>query len=294
MRTTILQYAERLFDRVHHIWESAETSRVLSFILVIVFLSVSGISFLAKWGVPYFDTLKDEIKSPFYAIEISFTILLVFELLSLIFVLPSSVSKSVGKQLELLSLIFVRGAFKEFSHIKDFDWEGMSEQIITMSYYTIGALLIFIMLGLSTRFRKHYPLSTSAENNNRFIQAKKLIALLLLLCSLIVGFSDLIFMYKKDNFSSSFHTFHTFYTLLIFSDILIVLIALRYTMSYYKIFRYSAFVVATIFIRLALSAEMYFNIIIGVSVAAFVLLLTISYNYFIHFNQESEANSKLL
>ncbi|MBP7172610.1 MAG: hypothetical protein KBA33_00900 [Cloacibacterium sp.] len=288
MRTSILQNAENFFDRIHHIWESATTSRLLSFILVMVFLSVSGVSFLAKWELPFFDTLKDEVKSPFYAIEISFTILLVFELLSLIFVLPNSVSKSVGKQLELLSLIFIRGAFKEFSHIKDFDWEGMSEQIINMSFYTIGALLIFIMLGLATRFRKHYPLSTSAEDNNRFIQAKKLIALLLIFFSLIVGFSDLILMYRKHNFSSSFHTFHTFYTLLIFSDILIVLIALRYTMSYYKIFRYSAFVVATIFIRLALSAEMYFNIIIGVSVAAFVLLLTISYNYFIQFSKEKD------
>jgi hypothetical protein len=288
MRTSILQNAENFFDRIHHIWESATTSRLLSFILVMVFLSVSGVSFLAKWELPFFDTLKDEVKSPFYAIEISFTILLVFELLSLIFVLPNSVSKSVGKQLELLSLIFIRGAFKEFSHIKDFDWEGMSEQIINMSFYTIGALLIFIMLGLATRFRKHYPLSTSAEYNNRFIQAKKLIALLLIFFSLIVGFSDLILMYRKHNFSSSFHTFHTFYTLLIFSDILIVLIALRYTMSYYKIFRYSAFVVATIFIRLALSAEMYFNIIIGVSVAAFVLLLTISYNYFIQFSKEKD------
>ena len=76
------------------------------------------------------------------------------------------------------------------------------------------------------------------------------------------------------------HSFKSFYTVLIFSDIVIVLIALRYTLNYYKIFRYSAFVLATILIRISLSAKPVIDVIIGVAATIFVLILTLAYNYF--------------
>ena len=74
----------------------------------------------------------------------------------------------------------------------------------------------------------------------------------------------------------------------IFSDIIIVLIALRYTLSYLRIFRYSAFVLATIFIRLALTSEIYYNIIIGVFASVYVLILTVFYNYFLNAKPNSD------
>jgi len=94
--------------------------------------------------------------NPFFAIEISFTLLLILELLSLIFVLHKSVVKSVGKQFELLSLLLL-GAF------------------------------------------------------------------------IIVGFLDIKALTQTGKY---LHSFHSFYTVLIFSDIIIVLIALRYTLNY--------------------------------------------------------------
>jgi hypothetical protein len=101
---------------------------------------------------------------------------------------------------------------------------------------------------------------------------------LLLVAFAAVGVNDLKILFSTGSY---LHSFQTFYTVLIFSDIIIVLIALRYTLNYYRIFRYSAFVLATILIRISLSAETYYNVGIGVVACLFVLALTIAYNHFL-------------
>jgi hypothetical protein len=101
---------------------------------------------------------------------------------------------------------------------------------------------------------------------------------LLLVAFAAVGVNDLKILFSTGSY---LHSFQTFYTVLIFSDIIIVLIALRYTLNYYRIFRYSAFVLATILIRISLSAETYYNVGIGVVACLFVLELTIAYNHFL-------------
>ena len=94
----------------------------------------------------------------------------------------------------------------------------------------------------------------------------------------VVGYIDIKELITTGKY---LHSFKTFYTVLIFSDIVIVLIALRYTLNYFKIFRYSAFVLATILIRVSLSTKTYYDVIIGIVAALFVLVLTYAYNYFL-------------
>jgi len=250
----------------------------VSIVLVITFIASTILSYLDRSNLISLGTWDEYFSNPFFSIEISFTLLLILELLSLIFVLPKSVSKSVGKQLELLSLIFIRATFKEFSHITDFNWDHMTTPIINMIWYSFGALIIFVILGFNYKLQLHTPLTKTEDDVKEFVQSKKLLALFLLIAFVIIGFLDI----KTLALTGIYHgSFHSFYTILIFSDIIIVLIALRYTLNYYKIFRYSAFVVATIFIRIALSIKPYYDVIIGITAAVFVLLLTISYNYFL-------------
>jgi uncharacterized membrane protein YedE/YeeE len=58
-------------------------------------------------------------------------------------------------------------------------------------------------------------------------------------------------------------------------------LALRYTMDYYKIFRYSAFVLTTVLIRISLSLPSYFNVILGIVAAVFLVCTSLAYNFFI-------------
>lgn len=283
MLSFILNISERVFDRLKNAYENQAVNKVISISLVSVFLLTSFIGFLVNYNYLDLGILNEYFLNPFFSIEVSFVALLMFEIFSLIFVLPKSVSRSVGKQLELLSLIFIRGAFKEFSHIKDFtlndmSWNNLPEPIINMIFYAVGSLIIFTLLGFTNKMRRHTPLTKIEADAKSFYQAKKLLAIFLLVAFIIILIIDFSgFVVTGYHFPS----FHTFYTMLIFSDILIVLIALRYTMNYYKIFRYSAFVVATIFIRLALSVKPFYNVLIGVFATVFVMLLTLTYNYFL-------------
>jgi hypothetical protein len=85
----------------------------------------------------------------FFAIEIAFTLLLLAELLALIFVLPHSVARSVGKQIELLSLILLRSAFKELKVYEEpIVWLDHQEAIFKMVAEASGSLLIFFLLGI--------------------------------------------------------------------------------------------------------------------------------------------------
>lgn len=274
-----LSHINSFYELLKLIWESKRSLYVTSVVLVASFISCSLLSFLVINDYVDLGVFNPHFKNPFFSIEVVFTMLLITELFGLIFMLPRSVAKSVGKQFELLSLIFLRDGFKEFSHIgTNFNWEFLKEPFVNMMIYGFGAIAIFAILGFTSKLQRHIKLTNTEDDQEQFIRLKKLLAILLLIAFAIVGYIDI----KELIVSGTYlHSFKTFYTVLIFSDIIIVLIALRYTLNYYKIFRYSAFVLATILIRVSLSAQPYYDVIIGVVASLFVLILTLAYNYFL-------------
>lgn len=279
MQKSFLKLISNLFERLKQFWESKSSSYIISVVLVFSFIICSLLSLLVIYEYIHLGRFNEHFKNPFFSIEIVFTLLLITELFGLIFMLPTSVAKSVGKQFELLSLIFLRDGFKEFSHIgPNFSWQTTKEPLMSMMIYGFGAIAIFFMMGLTYKLQKHIQITNIEDDQEQFIRLKKLLAILLLIAFTVIGYVDIKELIITGHY---LHSFHTFYTVLIFSDIIIVLIALRYTMNYYKIFRYSAFVLATILIRIALSVEQYYGVIIGVVAALFILVLTIAYNYFL-------------
>ena len=279
MQHSFLKLVSNLFEKLKQFWESKPSSYIISVVLVFSFVVCSLLSLLVIYEHIHLGRFNEDFRNPFFSIEIVFTLLLITELVGLIFMLPKSVAKSVGKQFELLSLIFLRDGFKEFSHIgTDFSWQTTKEPLISMMIYGFGAIAIFFIMGLTYKLQKHIQITSIEDDQEQFIRLKKLLAILLLIAFVVIGYVDI----KELIISGHYlHSFHTFYSVLIFSDIVIVLIALRYTMNYYKIFRYSAFVLATILIRIALSVELYYDVIVGVVASLFILVLTIAYNYFL-------------
>lgn len=275
----LLDITDSLFFRLKTFWESKLNHKMISSFLVLIFVISAGISVGVILGWVNVGKFNSKFINPFFAVEVAFTLLLIAELFSLIIVLPKSVAKSVGKQFELLSLIFLRNGFKEFSHIgNDYLWVDIKEEVTGMLIYAGGALAIFAIMGFVYTIQKHIKVTDIEKDQFKFVSMKRLLALLLLISFLGIGGMDAFALLDEGVYH---HSFHLFYSVLIFSDIIIVLIALRYTLNYYKIFRYSSFVLATILIRISLSAEAHYNVGIGVAAALFVLLLTVSYNYFL-------------
>jgi hypothetical protein len=76
--------------------------------------------------------------------------------------------------------------------------------------------------------------------------------------------------------------FAEIYTILIFSDVLLVLVANRFFPGFRDIFRSSGFTISTLLMRLSLTAPDFWNVGIGVGAALFALLLAFAYKRSTH------------
>ncbi|WP_245531158.1 hypothetical protein [Belliella baltica] len=203
--------------------------------------------------------------------------MLIFEVLGLIFLIPKSVADSVGKQFEIISLVLLRDAFKEFGHyLEEVNWElEFVMELLPIVSDAFGAILIFFITGVFYRVQKHARITQSQEEQKRFTAIKKILSLYLGLSFLFLGVYDVILAYQVHEIV---YSIELFYTLLIFTDVFILLFSLRYTTKYFNLFRYSSFALATIFLRLTLSAPAYYNVILAIIAGLMVLGVSYIYN----------------
>lgn len=264
-------FFSRYFDFLSIQWERPRTQRFLGLVILAIYLFTLIIVEMGRqsWW-PNF--LPKPPYSHFYAIELAFTLILGIEVISLIFVLPDSFSRSMANQFEILTLILLRNAFKELSLLPEPVEIGMSNlmQLCQIGANGLGALLVFICLGIFRKVHSGRHLHIKPELVNNYIMSKKLLACVLLVIFVTIGIRDIII-----DLNGGLHApfFETIYTVLIFADIAMVLIAQRYMPCYYAVFRNSGFVVGTLLMRLSLSAPSLLSSAIAVSAALFVIAL---------------------
>ena len=288
-----LQQIIRPFDRFDHFWESNMGQRVLGTILVTSFLI-----FITLIELNYYGLLPDAISSAlpvkrFAAIELSFTLLLIFEVISLILSLVYSVSASVGKQFEILSLILLRDTFKEISHFQyPLVWEQIEISLLPIIVTAIGALVIFIILGFYYKVHKKHQIIIIEKDRTSFIVAKKIISIYLFISFITILLVNSV-TYLQGGKPEP--VFETFFTILIFSDIFIMLISLRYGSSYRSAFRNSGFAISTVIIRLVFIAPLITGTLLGIGAALFVLVISLVYNNFTPslYQQQKEEKEKI-
>lgn len=150
----LFNFLSSLFDKLDEKWEGSLSPKVISTVLLLVFSVTLLLALFAYWA-PYELSTKYFQHLGFYvALDVSFSALLIFEVLGLIFVLPKSVSDAVGKQFEILSIILLRSAFKEFDHISHpLALQSEFHQIYPMLSDAFGALLIFFVIGFFTKHK---------------------------------------------------------------------------------------------------------------------------------------------
>lgn len=273
MLRSLFDFQINAFDYLHKRWESESTNKAISNIVIVFFSLGLLVVLLAYLGIHIFE----KPVSAFFAIELAFNALLVFEVIGLIFLIPYSVADSVGKQFEIISLLLLRDAFKEFGHnLDDFHWDAaFIQEFAPIVSDAFGAILLFLITGLFYRSQRHAKITRSYEEQQRFIKIKKLISVYLTISFICLGIYEIIGAYQLNQ---AVNSLKLFYNLLIFSDIFILLFSLRYSTKYLNLFRYSSFALATVFLRLTLSAPAYFNVILAVTVGLMVLLVTYIYN----------------
>lgn len=274
----MLSRLSRAFDALHAIFESPRHRRILSTGLVAAFALSLGVIELARLGW-LGQRLADALPhNHFHAIELAFYLLLAYEVTSLTFAVARSVSTAAGKQFEIFSLILLRRSFEAFARLDEpIRWPQAQEAVLHMVSDAVGGLLLFVGLGFYYGLQKHRPLSADVEDRDRFIAAKKAIALLLIFTLVVLA------VRSAWGLATELHPtafFEPFYTVLIFADVLVVLISIRYSTSYHAVFRNSGLAVATVLLRLALSSPPPYTSLLGVAAILFALGLTAAYERF--------------
>ncbi|NMW19931.1 MAG: hypothetical protein HKK66_13170 [Chlorobiaceae bacterium] len=267
-----------MYDSLEQFWEHKRTERFAANFLIMVFLTSLALIELARQGLLPKGIAGLLPTNHYYAINVAFSMLLGLEVFGLVFSLAKSVSVSVGKQFEILSLILLRHSFKE---IVDFSepliWEQSLKPLMHMLSNAGGGLAIFLLLGLYYKLQQHRAISPNTGVAADFIASKKIVALLLLILFIIIGIVD---GSRYLNGTATDNFFSLFYTILVYSDVLLVLISLRYSSNYPIVFRNSGFAIATVVIRLALTAPPYFNVLLGAGAMLFAIGITVAYNRF--------------
>lgn len=273
-----LRLAAGWFDRLEAGWEGAALQRRLGTALVFAFVGAIAVIEANRLGLLPQPVAGRLPTNHLAAIYVAFTLLLLIEVVGLVFALSRSVADSVGKQFELLSLILLRKAFVEVSHFPEpVVWSAVAPAVPRVASDVVGALLIFVVLGFYYRSQRHLPITRAVDDGASFVASKKALALALLAVLAVLGAHD---GWRLMAFGEQERFFEKFYTLLIFTDVLIVLISLRYSSAYRVVFRYSGFAAATVLIRMALTAPPYVNAALGIGAALFALGLTLAYNAF--------------
>ncbi len=274
----LINLISMVMDRLEEMFESSKNISIVGTLLAFSFLfGIFAVEMNIRGYTPGFISHYIPMKHLEIIAQV-FTLLLCFEVVSLVFSFVHSVSISMGKQIEVLSLVLLRDVFKEFSNFTEpIDWVQAKPFIFPMISSAIGALALFLIIGYYYRIYQARPITHDMEETKNFIKIKKNIAFILLLCFVIIIAYEAVRFLQTDKPNKAFETF---YTILIFSDILMILVSMRYSSSYIVTFRNSAFAVATVFIRLALMSPPPYSSMLGIGSALFVLGITIVYkNY---------------
>jgi hypothetical protein len=277
---TVLRVSSRVFDAFEHWWEGKQARHVIAIVLVGGFLLSLGMIELSRLGwLP--ESMAGVVSTNhFRAIDIAFTLFLVVELIGLVVGLATSVADTAAKQFEVFSLILLRRSFKELVEFEEepivWGMEVGREAVQFLVVDATAALLVFITVGVFYKLQEHQPITRSEGQQRTFVQQKKLVANVLLLILAGMGIQAVV---RPLFGEGTVAFFNTFYTVLIFSDVLIVLISLRYSATYHVVFRNSGFAAATVMIRLSLSGPRYMGAALGVGAALFNLAVAAAYYY---------------
>jgi magnesium-transporting ATPase (P-type) len=278
MRRNPLALAGSAFDALAAQWELPRTHRVVGTGLVVLFLIALATIELNRRGLLP-DTLAAVVPlSHFAAVGLVFTFLLVFEVGSLVLALARSVADSLGKQFELLALILMRDAFLEFGRGGEpITWLRMGDAVPQALADMAGGLGVFILLDVYYRVQRHRAITMHERDQLSFVAAKKVVALVLISVFVVLAISTF-WNALRGQVTPGF--FPDFYTVLVLSDVLILLISLRYSASFPVVFRNAGFAAATVIVRVALSAPPYVNALLATGAVAFALVLSLAYNRF--------------
>lgn len=232
------------------------------------------------------------------ALYTPFSFILFFEVLLMVLSLPASMTMSLGKQYQIVSLIILRSVFKDvakFDRLPAFgeDWSALQPVLLDMG----GGIAMFALLGVFHHVSDRPPKLTNphvvgAEHSSglqRFINQKKALAMLLALLLLWLAGAHLLQWTLSaqalivHSVTSAVDVDQIFYvdlfTVMVFVDVLVLLLSMRLDNRYQMVFRNAGYVIATILLRLSLSVDKPLDVYLAVLAVVFGIAVSATSRY---------------
>ena len=236
------------------------------------------------------------LRDPISAIYTPFSMLLVYEAYLMIYYLRRSTTIYIAKQYEVISLILIRGLFKDMAalDLKIATWSSQHnlEFAADIILVVLAFYLVYWFYRLSGTYKyADFEAMEQKEIGPRlkqFIQAKNYLSLALFVVFVILGFQSF-FTWIVPTFQHIEQAnmvavnaifFEQFYNFLIISDVIILLLSFLYSDNFPVIIRNSSFVISTIMLKLSFTAEgLLSQILILLGIGFGVLMLHVHNKY---------------
>jgi hypothetical protein len=290
----------RIFDILHTKFLSENTRKSIESVVVLIAIA-SFIIHLLLISLADLHILKVNdnsglLENPIVAIYTPFSFILIYEVYLLVYYLPKSINKYIGKQYEIITLIVIRRTFKDLSKLQfTSDWFNVKNDL-RFTYDIIATIILFFLILIFYRLNEKKQIKTedkSVEYTSemlKFIGMKKVIATCLVPLFLTMAVFNLTHWIYDNFFSISQIVgtikdvnkifFDEFFTILILIDVLLLLISFLQTDQFNKVIRNSGFIISTILIKLSFGIEGLLSTILTVAAVLIgVIILAIHNQY---------------
>ena len=289
-----MKFLNLLFESLFNKFLSEKTKnnseKIVVAIAIISFLIHLGLIGLVDLNLISPKDFSGLLKNPMVAIYTPFSFVLLYEAYLLVYYLPKSTTKYIGKQYEIITLIIIRRIFKDLYKLEfTTDWFSKKDDLLFV-YDVVAVLILFYLIYVFYKIvdvKRKVEISVDVQ---KFIKLKKIIATILVpifLVLAIYNFGSWIY----ENFYSINQTtvsikntnkifFDEFFTILILIDVLLLLFSFLHTDKFNQVIRNSGFIISTILIKLSFTIEGVLNTIVTVvAVLLGVLILYIHNKY---------------
>ena len=215
--------------------------------------------------------------SALQAMYTPFSVILIAEVYLLVYYLPTSFARSLGKQIEIVALIEIRSVFKSLDQISEWPWDADFFPHLIAALALGGILVLFYAL-LPRRLARIEEVQL-----NSFVRIKTLIAGLLTVLLLLISVYafvawglDLVLHPSHLHSDPNAIFYNTFFTVLILVDVLLLVVSFRYLDDFGLILRNSGFIIATILLRQALGSEPWHGLAYDVTAGVLAVLMVLT------------------
>ena len=219
--------------------------------LFLVHLTLYAGNEVFSWGLP-----ESLFSHPLATLYTPFSVILIAEVYLLIYYLPTSFARSLGKQIEIVALIEIRSVFKSLEDTSTWPWESAFFPHMLSAVVLGGMLVIFYNL-LPRRVAR-----LEETELKKFVRFKMGMAGLLTIFFIVLSFYSVgNWLWEWITYPEALHTdlnsvfYDEFFTALILVDVLLLVVSFKYLDDFGFVLRNSGFVVATILLRRALGIE---------------------------------------